>query len=88
MGFRIISYYIRVKNHIERALKKKVKLSSQLTQSILKYLEEIAFLQEPDAVTGIICRDPLDLHVLGLAYAAQPSCIVTGDQGSARAEVI
>jgi len=62
-----------------RNLAKKVKLDRQTSTDIERLLRENAALLEPAAVAAGRCRDPDDLHVLGLAKAGQAAYIVTGD---------
>ncbi|MDA0990192.1 MAG: putative toxin-antitoxin system toxin component, PIN family [Verrucomicrobia bacterium] len=65
---------------IDKNLRKKVKLPSSTVNSITRLLRENSEFHQPSHVQSDTCRDPKDLHVLGLAKAGGASCIVTGDK--------
>ena len=65
---------------IDKNLRKKIKLPSSTVSSIIGLLRENSLPYAPDPVETGACRDPKDLHILGLAEAAGASCIVTGDK--------
>ncbi|RME91018.1 MAG: putative toxin-antitoxin system toxin component, PIN family [Verrucomicrobia bacterium] len=63
-----------------RSLRDKLKLPAGLADEVMRLLRENSRLVAPAPVSPEVCRDPDDLHVLGLAEAAQADCLVTGDQ--------
>ena len=65
---------------MERNLLRKFKLPEPKVAAIIRYLERQAMIEEPTTVDAGSCRDPGDLHVLGLAVKSRPDCVVTGDQ--------
>jgi len=65
---------------IDKNLRKKIKLPSSTVSSIIDLLRENSQLYQPNPVQTDACRDPKDLHILGLAEAGGASCIVTGDK--------
>lgn len=67
-------------DEVERSLRRIVKLHPETTDAILGLLRENCVFREPVKVRSAACRDPNDLHVLGLAAAAKAQCIVTGDK--------
>lgn len=65
---------------IDKSLRKKIKLPVSTVSSIIGLLRENAQLHQPNPVQSGACRDPKDLHILGLAEAGGATCIVTGDK--------
>ena len=65
---------------IRRNLLKKVKLQRETATGIERLLREHGSLLEPAPVTDDACRDPDDLHVLGLAEAGKAEYLITGDE--------
>lgn len=65
---------------IDKNLRNKIKLPSSTVSSIIGLLRENTQLYPPNPVEIDACRDPKDLHILGLAEAGGASCIVTGDK--------
>lgn len=65
---------------VARSLRKKIKLPRDTVDAIAGLLQENCTFHQPVAVETAACRDPNDLHVLGLAVAAKAECIVTGDR--------
>ncbi len=63
----------------ERHLLGKIKLPKATVADTIHYLKSQSKIMEPAVVDRNSCRDPNDLHVLGLAVKARPDCIVTGD---------
>ena len=60
-------------------LAKKAKLDRRLILEIGRLLRDSGAVTEPATVDAGACRDPDDLHVLGLAQAGRADYIVTGD---------
>jgi len=65
---------------IDKNLRKKIKLPSPTIDSITRLLRENGQFHQPIRVQSDVCRDPKDLHVLGLAEAGGATHIVTGDK--------
>lgn len=66
-------------DEIRRNLAKKVKLDKHTLEGIERLLRENGSLYNPSAIDRDACRDPDDLHILGLVEAATPDYLVTGD---------
>ena len=64
---------------IRRNLRKRVKLDARITTSFERLLREHGTVLEPACVAENICRDPEDLHILGLALVGKADYLVTGD---------
>jgi uncharacterized protein len=64
---------------VEKALRTRIKLSPEVAAQIVAHIHENALIVEPSIIECEICRDPNDLHVLGLISAAPADCLVTGD---------
>ena len=62
-------------------LRKKIKLSPPVVEKIMTLLHENVEILVPERLSSKLCRDPDDLHVLGLAITGKGDCIVTGDKG-------
>ena len=65
---------------IDKNLREKIKLPSSTVSSIIGLLRENSQFHQPNRMQSGVCRDPKDLHILGLAEAGGASCIVTGDK--------
>ncbi len=65
---------------IARSLRKKIKLPSATVNPIIQLIRENSTLLAPHQVSRTLCRDPQDLHVLGLAVAAHADALITGDK--------
>lgn len=63
----------------QKTFSKKLKLPSAKTASLITFLEEQLLIVEPVPVEVKRCRDPEDLHILGVAQATNAKFIVTGD---------
>ena len=61
-------------------LKDKVKLPDAQCRMIDAYLRANGSISEIDEVDPSVCRDPNDLHVLGLAQHVAAHFIITGDK--------
>jgi len=61
-------------------LRKKIKITPQVVDKITTLLRENAEVLVPKHLSSKLCRDPDDLHVLGLAITGKADCIVTGDK--------
>ena len=58
----------------------KIKLLPAQCNEIVSYLREQCSVSETDDPDEAICRDPNDLHVLGLAQHSSAAYIITGDR--------
>ncbi len=67
-------------DEVSKNLRKKIKLPDATVASILHLLHENSELHSPHHVPAKACRDPKDLHILGLAESGGADCIVTGDK--------
>lgn len=67
-------------DEIGKNLRKKIKLPARTVDSIIHHLQVNGMFHQPTSVETTACRDPKDLHILGLADAGDAECIVTGDQ--------
>ncbi|OGV63832.1 MAG: putative toxin-antitoxin system toxin component, PIN family [Lentisphaerae bacterium RIFOXYA12_FULL_48_11] len=65
---------------ISSNLRKKIKIAPQVVDKIMNLLRENAEVLIPEHLSSKLCRDPDDLHVLGLAITGKADCIVTGDK--------
>jgi len=65
---------------ISSNLRKKIKLPHQSVDKIIALLRENSEILIPEHLSSNVCRDPDDIHVLGLAVAGKADCIVTGDK--------
>ena len=65
---------------IDKNLRKKIKLPPRTVESIIHHLHVNGTFYRPTTIGAEACRDPKDLHILGLADAGGAECIVTGDQ--------
>ena len=61
-------------------LKGKIKLPEANCGLVDAYLRSVCQVSEIDPVDPAACRDPKDLHVLGLAQRLSAGFIVTGDK--------
>ena len=61
-------------------LRKKIKIAPQAVEKIMTLLRENAEILIPEHLSSNLCRDPDDLHVLGLVVSGKADCIVTGDK--------
>jgi len=67
-------------NEVQENLGRKIKLPGSSVNSIVKFINENAKFYRPTEIPEDSCRDPKDLHVLGLAQVGNAECIVTGDK--------
>ena len=78
------AHEIILSNHlldeIQKNLVKKVKLPTKAAREIIALLRDNAQVLVPTQLPSNVCRDPDDIPVLGLAFAARVDCIVTGDR--------
>jgi uncharacterized protein len=66
-------------DELKVALCKKIKLPSETVESITALILENAMIVVPASIPKDSCRDPNDLHILGLAAAGDAEYIITGD---------
>lgn len=64
----------------KRTFSRKIKLPKDNVEKIISYLEDQIQIIEPELVKTDICRDPDDLHILGIALRSRANFIVTGDK--------
>ncbi len=65
---------------VTRYLRTKAKLPAQQVDQMVDVIRLRSALAVPALLSADVCRDPQDVHVLGLAIAAQADLIITGDQ--------
>ena len=65
---------------ILRNLRLKIKLPANIVKNIGQFLHEHTAFSVPTPLSSDACRDPEDIHVLGLAIASNTDYIVTGDK--------
>jgi uncharacterized protein len=65
---------------ISSNLSRKLKIAPQVVDKIMTLLRDNAEVLVPEHLSSKLCRDPDDLHVLGLAVTGKADCIVTGDK--------
>jgi uncharacterized protein len=70
----------RLLDEITRNLARKLKMDEKTVQGIKRLLVDNGTMLEPEKISGNLCRDADDLHILGLAKAGHADCIVTGDE--------
>jgi putative PIN family toxin of toxin-antitoxin system len=66
-------------DEISSSLKQKIKLRESPAARILEFLRENSTLVVPAAMPCNACRNPKDIHLIGLAVAGCVDCLVTGD---------
>jgi putative PIN family toxin of toxin-antitoxin system len=64
----------------QKHLHGKIKLPVRQCHLIMTYLKQNALISEADEPSGLLCMDPNDLHVLGLAKRSTSDYIITGDK--------
>jgi len=65
---------------IEKAFLSKLKMPAEKVRLLLDFIKLYAVIEKPIPVDPESCRDPNDLHILGLAETATADLIITGDQ--------
>jgi len=65
---------------VSRNLVKRIRLPESVAADFCRLLRGNAVVETPRPVAPTACRDPKDLHVLGLAQAARADVLVTGDK--------
>ena len=60
-------------------LDRKLHVSEKKLTEVQDVLKKHAHKHIPVEIDPIVCRDPKDLHVLGLAVAAESDALITGD---------
>jgi len=61
-------------------LHKKLKLPTAMIEEIRSLLHENTILLAPSSIPKDSCRDPDDLHILGLAAEGKAEYLITGDK--------
>lgn len=64
---------------LKAALRKKIKLPAETVKSITALIRENATMVVPAPIPKDSCRDPNDLHILGLVAAGEAEYLITGD---------
>lgn len=67
-------------DEIEEKLRSKIKVPMPVIAEQLKLLRSNAEILEPEDAARSICRDPVDLMLLGLVRPGRADAIVTGDK--------
>ena len=65
---------------VEKTLSKKIKLPARQVAEIVEFLKDVGCFCTPSPVASTACRDRADLHILGLADAANAEFVITGDE--------
>lgn len=65
---------------VEKALRRKIRVPETTAKEVVRLLRSHASIAQPLTLDPKECRDFTDLHVLGLAPAANVEAIVTGDE--------
>ena len=73
----IISEHIL--SEVQRNLGKKLKMPKEKVAAIAEYLREFCTLSSYKMLDKDVCRDIEDVKILGLAEAAEPDYLITGD---------
>lgn len=67
-------------DEVQRNLIRKIKLPEAVAHDVCGMLRNNAEVAAPAAVAGDACRDPNDLHLLGLSETTGAEYLVTGDR--------
>jgi len=67
-------------DEVHRNLVKKIKLPNIAALDFCRLLRNNATMAKAEAVPPGACRDPKDLHLLGLSESAEADFLVTGDK--------
>ena len=67
-------------DEVRRNLVKKIRLPDGVAGDFCRLLENNGTMETPAAVSKVACRDPGDLHLLGLSESARAEFLVTGDR--------
>lgn len=70
----------KLPDEVHRNLTRKIKLPEAVARDFCGMLQNNAEVAAPAAVAGDACRDPKDLHLLGLSESTGADCVVTGDK--------
>jgi putative PIN family toxin of toxin-antitoxin system len=66
-------------DELKTTLRKKIKLPAETVESITALIMENATMVVPAPISRDSCRDPNDLHILGLVAAGEAEYLITGD---------
>jgi len=80
LGIHTIVVSREILEEVKRVLSVKLQLPPEETQAVLDRIAKETNSSKPIELDAESCRDPADLHVLGLAVAAGADVIVTGDE--------
>ena len=64
---------------VSGSLKEKIRLPESITGRIIGLLRDNGEIIVPLPLPPKTCRDPGDLHILGLVQAGHADCLITGD---------
>jgi uncharacterized protein len=67
-------------SEVQRSLTKRIKVPDEVAKGFCALLRTNATVCPPDPVSTGLCRDPKDLHLLGLARATGAGFLITGDK--------
>jgi len=65
---------------VQRALVRRIRLPTEMALDFCRLLRDNATMATPASIKPEACRDPNDLHLLGLAEATKADFLVTGDK--------
>ncbi len=65
---------------VRRSLLEKIHVPEAIADEFSRFLRSSGLIVKPSPVPPDACRDPNDLHVLGLAQASEAIFLVTGDK--------
>lgn len=65
---------------VQRNLIKRIRVPDEVARGFCSLLRTNATLCRADVVSEDACRDPDDLHVLGLAHSSRAEFLITGDK--------
>lgn len=67
-------------DEVHRNLVKRIRLPEAVALEFCRLLRSNAILAKPADVPPDACRDPKDIHLLGLSQSAKADVLVTGDK--------
>lgn len=79
-GIHPLVYSRELLEETAKNLRDKAHLPESLIEKDIEEIRDNGLSYEPSSVDSNACRDPHDLHVLGLAVAANADYIVSGDK--------
>jgi putative PIN family toxin of toxin-antitoxin system len=70
----------KILDEVEKYLRTKAKLPATQIEQMVGVIRLRSVIAVPTPLAIDVCRDPDDVHVLGLALSAQVDMVITGDQ--------